>query len=65
LAAREGTYAPWWKTIDVVMYGWDSVKAEAKADGGTTLKIHYDTKARALHVEVPASAGKQEIRIRR
>jgi alpha-glucosidase len=62
--AREGTYAPWWKTVDVVIYDWPSAQADAHLTGsGTALKTSYDAGARALHVMMPDTASAGELRI--
>jgi len=62
--AREGTYAPWWKNIEVVLYGWPSTQAEAHLSGsGAALPTSYDSPMRALHVVVPDIAGSAELRI--
>lgn len=57
---REGSYTPWWKFIEVVIYDWPSAHAEAKFSSSTyPLKTSYDPKQRALHVmlsDVPAEA---------
>jgi alpha-glucosidase len=63
-SAREGKYAPWWKTIEVVIYDWPSAQAEAHLSGSSaTLNTRYDTKARALHIVIPDIARADEIRI--
>ncbi len=62
--ARQGTYAPWWKTVEVVIYGWPSAQADAKLSSGTsTLATSYDAAASALHVVIPDVAGEAELRI--
>jgi alpha-glucosidase len=63
-SARQGTYTPWWKTIEVVIYDWPSARAEAKV--GTTaspLKTSYDAKKHALHVTLPDTTGESELTI--
>jgi alpha-glucosidase len=62
--ARQGTYAPWWKKIEVVIYGWPSARANAKFAGSTQrLQTKYDASTHALHVFIPEAAEKQELRI--
>ena len=52
--AREGSYKPWWNSIEAVIYDWPSARAEAKLDGSLAmLKTSYDAKKRALHIAVP------------
>jgi alpha-glucosidase len=61
---REGSYLPWWKSLDVVIYDWPSAKAEAKFSNETALlKTRYDSSTRALHVTVPDAKEKRELRI--
>ncbi len=58
--AREGSYVPWWKFFEVVIYDWPSAHAEAKFSSSTyPLKTSYDAKQHALHVtlsDVPVEA---------
>jgi alpha-glucosidase len=62
--ARQGTFAPWWKTIEVVLYGWPSAHAEAKlTDSPSPLKTTFDPSTHALHIVIPDIAGKAELRI--
>ena len=62
---RHGTYAPWWKQIEVVIYGWPSTKADAKLAGSAQpLRTTYDAATHALHVVVPEMARKGELQIK-
>ncbi|MDR5726518.1 MAG: DUF5110 domain-containing protein, partial [Terriglobia bacterium] len=62
--AREGTWKPWWKSIEVVVYGWPSAQAEAKLSGSAeALKTTYDATQHALHIVIPDVADKAELRI--
>jgi alpha-glucosidase len=62
--AREGSYAPWWKTIEVVIYDWPSAQADAKlSSAATSLKTTYDAPAHALHVSIPDAAGETELNV--
>ena len=55
---------PWWKTVEVVIYNWPSAKANAKLSGSeAAIKTSYDSKAHALHVQIPDAAGPVELRI--
>ena len=64
-AAREGSYVPWWKTVEVVIYDWPSAKVEARlTTGATPLKTTYDAEKRALHVLVPDSGGETELQVK-
>jgi alpha-glucosidase len=62
--ARQGTYAPWWKAVEVVIYDWPSAQADAKlSNGASPLKTSYDAPGHALHVLLPDVAGEAELRI--
>jgi len=63
--AREGSHTPWWKFIEVVIYDWQSVHAEAKFSSSTyPLKTTYDTKQHALHVVLSDVAAEAELSIK-
>ena len=63
--AREGSYVPWWKFMEVVIYDWPSAHAEAKVSGSTyPLKTTYDPKQRALHVTLSDVSGESELTVR-
>ncbi|MGC1450015.1 MAG: TIM-barrel domain-containing protein [Candidatus Sulfotelmatobacter sp.] len=63
--ARQGSYAPWWKFFEVVIYDWPSEHAEAKVSGSTyPLKTSYDAKQHALHVTLADVSAEAELRIR-
>ncbi len=62
--ARQGTYAPWWKTVEVVIYDWPSAQANAKlSNGAPPIKTSYDATTHALHVLIPDIAGQADLRI--
>jgi alpha-glucosidase len=64
IGAQQGGYTPWWKTIEVVIYGWSSARADTKLTGTSTpLLTTYDEAAHALHLMLPAAAGKTELRV--
>lgn len=61
---RQGTYSPWWRSIEVVIYGWPSVQAEARLSStATPLKTTYDAATHALHVVVPDAQANLELRV--
>jgi alpha-glucosidase len=63
--AREGSYTPWWKFMEVVVYDWPSARAEAKVSGSTyPLKTTYDAKQHALHMTLADQAGEAELSVR-
>jgi alpha-glucosidase len=62
--ARQGSYAPWWKNIEVLIYDWPSAQAEAKlSGGGSSIKTSYDSAKHALHVLLPDIAGEAELSV--
>ena len=63
-ASRQGTYAPWWKTIEVVVYDWPSAQADARiSKSSKALKTTYDASAHALHISIPDVAGEAELKV--
>ena len=63
-AARQGSYAPWWKSFEVVIYDWPSKHAEVSLPGSTTpLRTSYDAPHHALHVLVPDLAKEGELTV--
>jgi alpha-glucosidase len=62
--AREGSYAPWWKSVEVVIYGWSGAPASAELTGSAnSLKTTYDKSAHALHIVIPEVAAERELRV--
>jgi alpha-glucosidase len=62
---REGSFTPWWKFIEVVIYDWPSMHAEAKFSSSTyPLKTTYDVKQHALHVTLTDVPGEAELTVR-
>jgi alpha-glucosidase len=63
--AREGSYAPWWKLMEIVIYDWPGAHAQAKFPSSTyPLKTTYDEKQHALHVMLSDVAGEAELTVR-
>ena len=63
--AREGSYTPWWKIIEVVVYDWPSAHAEAKVSGSTyPLKTTYDAKQHTLHIMLADQTGETELSVK-
>jgi len=63
--AREGSYQPWWKFVEVVVYDWPSARAEAKITGSAyPLKTTYDPKQKALHITLADQSGEAELSVR-
>jgi alpha-glucosidase len=62
--ARQGSYPPWWKFIEVVVYDWPSAHAEAKFSSSTyPLKTSFDAKQHALHVTLSDVSAEAELTI--
>ena len=62
---REGSFAPWWKIIEIVVYDWPSAHAEAKVSGSAyPVKTTYDAAHHALHVTLADQAAEAELTIR-
>ena len=64
-SARQGSFTPWWKMMEVVIYDWPSAHAEAKVSGSTyPLKTTYDAKQKALHVTMADVSAAAELSVR-
>jgi alpha-glucosidase len=64
LHAREGSYAPWWKNLEIVVYDWPSSRVNARlSDRASALNSTYDASAHALHILVPDRAGSTQLTI--
>jgi alpha-glucosidase len=63
--AREGSYVPWWKLMEIVIYDWSAAHAQAKFSSSTyPLKTTYDEKQHALHVMLSDVAAEAELAVR-
>lgn len=63
--AREGSYTPWWRVVELVVYDWPSAHAEARFSGSAyPLKTTYDPKQHALHMMLSDQAGESELTIK-
>lgn len=62
LSPREGSFAPWWKQVDVIVYGWSAAKATAKL-GGQSAIARVDDQAHTVRVLVPALPQEEEVTI--
>jgi alpha-glucosidase len=54
--ARQGTHAPWWKSLEVTVHGWNGPAPLARLDG-VAVASRLDSAAQALHVTLPDQAG--------
>jgi alpha-glucosidase len=63
-SARKGSYSPWWKSVELVIYDWPSAGAHATLSGSNSaLKTTYDRSKHALHITLPDVAGESELTI--
>lgn len=61
---RHGSYAPWWKSIEVVVYDWPPAQAKAIiSNHREPLETSYDPKSRSFHILVPDVAGRVELKL--
>jgi alpha-glucosidase len=62
---REGSFTPWWKFVEVVIYDWPSAHAEAKFSSSTyPLRTLYDAKQHALHITLSDVSTEAELTVR-
>ncbi len=62
--ARQGSYAPWWKSLELVIYDWPSAQADTKlSNSETALTTSYDASQRALHILLPDIAGEAHLTV--
>ncbi len=63
-AARQGSYAPWWKAIEVVVYNWPAPTAEAKfSTQPESLKTTYDSNTHTLHIILPDQPSAADLKL--
>lgn len=61
---RQGTWQPWWKQVEVVVYGWHSAAAHARWSGSAQAPhTRYDAAQHALHVVVPDAPGAAQLQV--
>ncbi len=63
IGARAGSYAPWWKEIDVAVYDWPSAQVRATLNGQALSGSSYDAAHRTLHVRIPERAAGSELSV--
>lgn len=62
--ARQGNYAAWWKTLEIVIYDWPSVQADVKlSNSASPLTTSYDSQSSALHILIPDVPGEAELHV--
>jgi alpha-glucosidase len=62
--AREGSFQPWWKTIDAVIYGWHSPSAVVTLNGAAISGAKYDAAQGVLRIPLPDQAKASELHVR-
>ena len=63
LSAREGSYEPWWTTIEIVIHGVPDRPVNVTAANGTILSANYDLDRAALRVVLRDTGGEDAVRI--
>jgi len=61
--AREGTWAPWWKETEVVLFGWRTANPSVTLNGQPVSGAKYDAARGVLRVHIPDQAGGGELRV--
>lgn len=62
--ARQGTYVPWWKSEEIVVYDWPSAQAGATLSNHIEpLRTAYDSLSRTLRILVPDIAGEAQLKL--
>ena len=57
IGPRQGSFVPWWKQIEVVVYGWNTAHATATLKGNAAaLKTRVDAASHSVHVVIPENA---------
>jgi len=60
IAPRQGTFSPWWKQVEVVVYDWPQKGVKA-AVNGQSVKSRWDSSDLTVHVLVPESTSPTEL----
>jgi alpha-glucosidase len=63
LGAREGSWAPWWKEIEVVLYGWQHANTSVTLNGRPVSGSRYDSAGGVLRIRIPEQANGSELRV--
>ncbi len=62
MGARQGHFAPWWKQVQVVVYGWNSPRATASVRGTTkTPQARVDSAMHTVSIVLPEDASATEL----
>ena len=54
ISAREGQYKPWWNTIQITLFGWNSTDALTSLQGApSTTGGQVDREHHSVMIEIP------------
>ena len=64
IGPHQGQFTPWWKQLEIVVYGWKSAQATATLKGDTALlQTRVDPVAHTVHVILPDSVSNRELKL--
>jgi hypothetical protein len=63
IAAAEGSYVPWWKELQVVVYGADKNPARVLVDGKVVDNWKFDGAAQSVTVRFAYRSAWQSVQI--
>ncbi len=62
IGPRQGHFAPWWKQLEVVVYGWNAARATATLQGTSqSLHVRVDAATHSVRVTIPESEQGSEL----
>ena len=61
LARKEGKFQPWWKQVEVRVFGAERAPREVLVNGQRTADFKHDPATRSVSVQVPA--GTADVRV--
>lgn len=65
ISAREGKFSPWWKAMELTLFGWDGGDAEVLLDGkGLPGTVRVDQQRHSVTVEIPVNEKGSSIEYR-
>jgi alpha-glucosidase len=63
LSTREGSYRPWWKETEVVLYDWQSANPNVTLNGRLISGSRYDPAYHVLRILIPEQAQGADLRV--
>jgi len=63
LAPRQGSFAPWWKEIEIAVYGWTGGGAKAAYNGKPVASPVLDAAHGVVRVRIPEQPAGGELRV--